>query len=140
MVMLATLASGMDFIIHACGILDSFNIIGYEKFMLDEQIIMAAQHMLADLKLDDHAFGLEAIMSVEHGGQYLVTAHTVKNMRKALFVPGLSLHGGYGVWVKAGRKTLTELAREAVKKRLETYTQPPLEPESSALVEKYLLR
>ncbi len=138
MVMLATLASGMDFIIHACGILDSFNIIGYEKFLLDEQTIKAARHMLTDLSLDDQTFGFEAIMSIDHGGQYLAAAHTVKHVRKTLFVPGLSLHGYYDAWVKTGRKTLAEQAGEAVHKRLAAYVQPPLEPEASALVEKYL--
>ncbi len=138
MVMLATLASGMDFIIHACGILDSFNIIGYEKFILDEQTIRALRHMLAGVSLDDQAFGFEAIMEVDHGGQYLATAHTVKYMRKSLFVPGVSLHGHYENWRKAGRKTLVELAGEALDRRLAAYAQPELDPEAARLLKKYL--
>lgn len=138
LVMLSTLTSGMDFIIHACGILDAFNIIGYEKFILDEQTIKAARHLLADVKGDDSAFGLDAIMKIDHGGQYLAAAHTVKNMRKTLFVPEISLHGYYDSWVKAGRRSLVQKADDSVQKRLEAYEQPALEPEAAKLIEKYL--
>ena len=138
MVMLATLAAGVDFVIHACGILDSFNIIGYEKFILDEQTIRAARHMLADFSLDDKIFGMEAIKNIDHGGQYLAAAHTVKYMRKTLYVPGLSLHGYYESWKKGGRKTLIDLGGEIIEKRLAAYEQPALDPEASLLIEKHL--
>jgi trimethylamine--corrinoid protein Co-methyltransferase len=94
--------------------------------------------MLADFSLDEKAFGLEAIFSIEHGGQYLAAAHTLKYMRKTLFVPNLSLHGYYESWKKGGQKTLIDLAEETIQKRLKDYEQPTLEPEASLLIDKYL--
>ena len=138
MVMNAALTSGMDLIIHSAGILDAFNIIGYEKFILDEQTIQALLHMHKDLSLDDDVFGLKAIYQVNHGEQYLAVPHTVKYMRKTLFAPKLALHGYYDSWVKAGQKNLLHQANAAIEGRLQSYVQPTLEPEIEQLLIPYL--
>lgn len=136
LVMLPTIAAGVDYIIHACGILDSYNIIGYEKFLLDEQNIRAIYCLLEESSAeDDSIFGLEMILEHEHAGQYLDQEHTRKHLRTELFFPTISLRGYYDLWLMDGKKSILDIAEEAILSRLESYSQP--EP-ISGLLETYL--
>ena len=138
LVILASLEAGLDFIIHATGILDSFNIIGYEKFLLDEQNIQAFQFMLREPDLDNDIIGMDTIMEVPHSMQYLEEDHTFDYMREELFVPKISLHGYFDSWKSKGSQTLVEKASVAVDRRLESYVAPELTVEQDAVLAPYL--
>ena len=49
LVLNATYESGVDLILHACGIMGSFNIFSYEKYMLDEDTLLYARRMAAGI-------------------------------------------------------------------------------------------
>lgn len=137
LVMFSTLASDIDFIIHAVGILDSFNIIGYEKFLLDEQNIRAIQFAMQPPQMDDEVMGLDTIMDVPHSKQYLDTDHTFEYMRKELFIPKICLHGYYDVWKNQGRQTLLQKADVELEKRLQNYQLPELSEEHLQTINPY---
>ena len=138
LLMMTTMAAGMDYIIHTVGIMDSYNIIGYEKFVLDEQTVQAIQFTLKEPAMDDDTIGLDTIMEVDHGCQYLMEPHTMEYMRQELFTPAISLHGIYDVWKNNGAKTILDLANEAIDKRLADYQLPELDAEKAALLDRYL--
>ncbi len=138
MVMYTTLAAEMDYIIHAVGILDSFNIIGYEKFLLDEQTIETITYALTESPTDDESFALDLIKEVPHGAQYIEHEHTYMNMREAQYNPKLSLRGYYDVWEKEGAPTLLDQVNIALDKRLAEFTLPELDDEKTALLDKLL--
>ena len=135
--MLPTIAAGVDYIIHACGILDSYNIIGYEKFLLDEQNIREIYWLLQDVILapDDDDFGLEMIMETEHSGQYLYHDHTMGHLRSELFIPTVSLRGYYDQWNTQGRKSLLSCAEDELSARLDSYVLPE---SPASFLESYL--
>lgn len=136
--MLSTMAAGMDYIIHAVGILDSFNIVGYEKFILDEQSIAMIKCLLKDCTLDADSIAMDVIMEVPHGGQSLEHTHTLEHMHE-LYAPALSLRGYYEPWQQAGAISLMEQANKAIDERLATYQLPELDAEKTALLDKYLV-
>lgn len=137
MMLYSTLLSGVDYVMHAVGILDSFNSIGYEKFILDEQNVEALSALLAPPELDEELLGLDMILEEPHSSQYLGTEHTVLHMHE-LYNPEISLHGYYDVWKNQGAQTLVSKAEEALEKRISAYEAPALSAEAEALLAEYL--
>ncbi len=74
--MLVVLREGVDFVLHAAGMLSSFNGFSAEKFVLDEHLIeMALQHH-AGLSIDDLSEALDVIAAVGPAGTFLGCKHT----------------------------------------------------------------
>ena len=139
LVMYASLASGIDYVIHACGILDSFNILGYEKFILDEQMIRSVLHMLKEIPLEDEEYwGIDVIREVGHGGTFLETEQTFEYMKEELFMPEISLRGYYSTWKSQGEPDLMYYARAAIEKRLGDYIEPALPEDKLKRLDSYL--
>ena len=53
MVSLQHRCGGVDFILHACGILDSFNTVSFEKFVIDETTVAMVERFAAGLEIDE---------------------------------------------------------------------------------------
>lgn len=138
MVMLPTLLAGTDFILHGAGILDSYNIISYDKFLMDEEMTQMCLYMKEGVAVDEETFALDAIMEVEHGGQYLMEDHTFDNMHTALYHPKYLEKGYYAAWRDAGSHTAAQNAVAAVDKRLAAYQETPLTAEQEAMLAPYL--
>ena len=138
MVMLPTLLAGTDFILHGAGILDSYNIISYDKFLMDEEMTQMCLYMKEGVAVDEETLALDAIMEVEHGGQYLMEDHTFDNMHTALYHPKYLEKGYYAAWRDAGSHTAAQNAVAAVDKRLAAYQETPLTAEQEAMLAPYL--
>ncbi len=132
------LAAGQDMVIHAVGILDSFNIIGYEKFALDEQLIEISQHVLKNEKVDAESIAHEVIMEIPHAGQYIMHEHTYENMHTAQYNPALSHRGYYDTWESNGSQSLLEQVNIAIDERLNAFTMPKLSEEKANILDSYL--
>lgn len=138
LVLMSTLMAKLDFVIHSAGILDSFNILGYEKFVLDEQNIKAIQFMLNDPVDDDEIIGVDTIKEVPHSFQYLESEHTFNYMYTELFLPKISNRGYYEVWKNSENQTLIQKANSIIEKRLLAYKQPELTEEQNKLLSTYI--
>lgn len=138
MVMLPTVLAGIDFILHGAGILDSYNVISYDKFLMDEEMTKMCLYMKNGVTVDDDTLALETICEVEHGGQYLMEEHTFDHMHSALHTPRYFEKGYYAAWKDAGSHTAAQNAEDAVEKRLADYQETPLTTEQQALLAPYL--
>ena len=119
--MLPAIMSSSNFILQSCGVMDSFNMISYEKFILDENNIKMFMRMRDGFVLDDKEEVFEVIKNVGTGGQYLQEMHTAMKFRKEHFFSKLFIKEGYEIWEKNGKKTVMENAADAYKKRLEDH-------------------
>lgn len=52
LVMLPSVLSRQDFVLHGVGILDSYNIISYDKFLMDEEITLMYEKIKAGVSVD----------------------------------------------------------------------------------------
>jgi trimethylamine--corrinoid protein Co-methyltransferase len=138
MTIFSSLAAGLDYVIHAVGIMDSYNVIGYEKFILDEQNIEMVNRLLQDYNTADDVLGYDTICEVPHGGQFITMKHTLRHMHKESYIPAISTRGHYGNWVNGGSKTILDKANEAIDKRLSEYKEPVLRDEARTLLDSYL--
>lgn len=139
MVSLSTAVAGVDFILHACGILDSFNTVGFEKFVIDETTVAMVERFAAGLEIDEQRLATGVIRKVGPQGMYLAEGHTARFHRSELFIPALLSRESYLNWEKGGSLTLEERAREAVDERLSSYEAPPLPPAQESILAEYLL-
>lgn len=138
LVMLSSVLSGQDFVLHGAGILDSYNIISYDKFLMDEEMTLMCERIRGGVSVDADSLALDVINKVDHGAQFLMEKHTVKNMKKSLHTPRFMERGFYPNWHKTGEPSASDNALRAVENRLAGYQHPEMNDRQAGLLQPYL--
>ena len=132
------ITAGANFVLHACGILGTYIAMSYEKFLMDEVLVEHLRKVASALSVTDESIDLATIQEVGAGGMYLTHAKTLDQCRTAFFRSKLIKHEVYDRWLAAGGKSLDRIATELVSKRLETYSQPDMDPGVKADLSRYV--
>ena len=138
MVMMSALSAGTDYVIHSVGILDSFNVVGYEKFVLDEQNIESIKFLLGEVNCDEDHIGMDTILEVEHAKQYLSEEHTFNYMNEEILMPEISTRGYYDIWQSHGAPTLLDNANKVIEKRLAEFVLPEIDEKLAKELDTYI--
>jgi len=128
--------SGINFILHACGILGSYIAMSFEKFLVDEETCGLIRSMQKPLEITDDSIDIDIIKQVGIGGQYLTHPKTFKLCRTEFFMPSLMARQNPDAWLKAGKKSIEMIAEDRVTKRLASYEKPEIDP----AIEKALIQ
>jgi trimethylamine--corrinoid protein Co-methyltransferase len=137
MLLQATLANRPDYILHMCGVLGTFNIVSFEKFLLDEEIIEMVRRQLEGVRVEEETLCYNEIEKVGARGNYL-QGRTPKMFRKEFHMAQLFNKEDPNQWQKEGSIPVRETARAKVIERLDSYQPPVLEKAQLELVEKYI--
>jgi trimethylamine--corrinoid protein Co-methyltransferase len=121
--------SGVNFILHATGALETINCVSYEKFMIDDEMVGMVKRIHRGVEVTTESLALEVIEAAGPGGQFLDKTHTLNHCRNEFYLPRLSDRSPYESWEKAGARTVIESANLKWKKILADYRQPDF-PES----------
>lgn len=136
MVMLPTIMARTNFVLHAAGWLENGLLAGYEKFVLDCEILGMLHTWARGLDLSDEAMAFDALAEVPPGGHYLGTAHTMRHFRDAFYRAELFDYNSAEQWEINGAEDSYVRANKKVKQLLASYEAPPLDPAiEEALVE-----
>ena len=127
MAMLPAVYAGVNFILHSAGWLEGGLVSGYEKFVLDCELLGMYHKFLAGIDLSDEALALDSIASVEPGGHHLGTDHTMRHFRTAFFRSDLFDYNSAEQWEIDGGLDSYERANLEYKKRLKNYSAPKLD-------------
>ncbi len=127
MTMLPGIMTQVNFILHAAGWLEGGLTAGYEKFVLDCEILGAFLTFLKGLDLSDDAFALDAIASVPPGGHHLGTEHTVRNFRTSFYRSDLMDYNSAEQWQAEGSQDAYTRANVKYKQMLRRYQPPELD-------------
>ena len=119
--------AGVDFVLHAAGILESYMSMSMEKFIMDDEICSMVRRFLKGTKVDEGNIALQVINEVGPGGQFLTTDHTYQNFRTEFWQPTLSNRETYDMWRENGSLSLINRAEQRVKEILDNYVVPPLD-------------
>jgi trimethylamine--corrinoid protein Co-methyltransferase len=138
MTMLPAILSGVDFILHACGTMDSFNTVCLEKFIIDEEICSAMLRMAAGFEINDDTLALDCISEVMSGEDFMTHDHTLDYFKTEMWRPALFSRENFSKWENAGAKILPERAAEMMRDRLSAFKFPQLTQEQEKLLEPYL--
>ncbi len=81
---------------------------------------------------------MDAIREVGPGGHYLGCAHTQANFKTAFWRSDLFDYKPFETWDEEGARDTQALASVRVQKLVDTYVQPPLDPEIHAALTAYV--
>ena len=82
-VMLPAVQIQTNFVLHAAGWLESGLVSGYEKFVIDNELLGMYHTLTRGIDFSDEGFALDAFAEVEAGDHFLGTQHTLRNFRTA---------------------------------------------------------
>jgi trimethylamine--corrinoid protein Co-methyltransferase len=128
MVMLPTIMARTNFVLHAAGWLEGGLSAGYEKFVLDCEVLGMLHTWAKGLDLSDEALAFDAIAEVQPGGHYLGTAHTMRHFLDAFHRAELFDYETAEAWEKKGAPDSYTRANKKVKQLLADYEPPVLDP------------
>jgi trimethylamine--corrinoid protein Co-methyltransferase len=127
MSLLTTVNSGVDFVLHAGGILSSYLAFSYEKLVLDDEMCGMVRRLHQGIVVDDKTLAYDVIASVGPGGNYLMEMHTVKRCRKEFWKPNVCDRGGLEAWMQGGQVTAVDRARRRWQELVAEHEDPPLD-------------
>lgn len=112
-----------DFVLHAAGILSSFNCYSPVKFVIDDEVITALRVARRGITVDDETLALDVMDAVGPGGSALGQPHTRRHARDALR-PTIMNRAPFQTWLGRGGHDLAEVAAARVHDALAAYTPP----------------
>ncbi|MDA8223619.1 MAG: trimethylamine methyltransferase family protein [Desulfitobacterium hafniense] len=108
-----------------------------ELLVISNEVIGRTRRLLKGINTDKESLGVESIMRVGPGGNFLGDDHTAKHFRDNWF-PDLSDFNNYENWTASGSKTMIERARDQIKQVLETYQPKPVTEDVKAQIGEIL--
>lgn len=137
-VMLPAVLAQTNFVLHAAGWLESGLTAGYEKFVIDNELLGMIHRWAQGIDFSDEAFALDAMEEVPAGGHFLGAQHTMRHFRTAFHRPDLFDYDAYEMWMDKGGKDTYTLANQRWKAQLAAYEPPPLDPEVDRELQRYM--
>ena len=132
------LLAGVNFMLHSCGWLEGGLVSSYEKFVMDADQLGCLHHLARGVAIDENAQAMDAIREVGPGGHYLGCAHTQANFKTAFWRSDLFDYKPFETWSEEGARDTMALASVRVKRQLETYQQPALDPAIAEALEAFV--
>jgi trimethylamine--corrinoid protein Co-methyltransferase len=112
-------------LVAAAGMLEDALTSSAEQLVIDDEILGLLFRAVRGIELTPETLGVEAILRVGPGGNFLTDPHTRTHMRREYFQPWLCYRAGSSVWGAAGYRTIVEAARDRAQSILKSH-QPPL--------------
>ncbi len=131
---------GVNLMMHAAGWMEGGLQAGFEKMMLDADLLDMVAAFLRPLKVDVEELAFEAMQEVGPGGHFFGAQHTQTRYRDAFFAPMISDWRNYETWREAGAPTAYDTAERLYKARLANFEPPPIEPERREALEAFVAR
>ena len=119
---------GGNYVMHGAGWLEGGLVAGFEKFVLDVDLIQMVMEFLQPLETTEDALGVEAIREVGPGGHFFGAQHTLARYSNAFYQPIISDWRNNQQWAAAGKPEAMQRANHVYKQALEEYQQPYMDP------------
>lgn len=113
----------VQYVLHAAGILTSFNCYSPEKFVIDDEVLSALRTARRPVVIDDETLALDVMAACGPGGSVLGQAHTRRHARDDRRV-SLMNRDPYQMWKAQGGRDLAQVAAQKVAESLEAYAPP----------------
>ena len=139
MAMDTVLRTGAQYVLHAAGILSSFNCFCPEKFVIDDEVITGVRLARRPIDVDDETLAVDVVRAVGPGGTVLGHAHTRRHAREGIRRTIMN-HAPYETWGPQGAPDLAAAAAARVTELLESYQSPDdLDPVVRRQLDAYCL-
>jgi trimethylamine--corrinoid protein Co-methyltransferase len=127
MALLTTVNSGVDFVLHAGGILGSYLAFSFEKLVLDDEMCGMVRRLQQGIAVAPETLAYDVVASVGPGGNFLMEDHTLKRCRKEFWRPSVSDRSGVEAWMQEGRRDAVARARTRWQQLVADHQDPALD-------------
>lgn len=134
----ATTFAGVDFVLHAAGIMESYSTISPEKFVLDCEVVRTLDRFEDGFDIDGETLALDLMPEVEPAGHFLAERHTLEWSKTELYRSEVFDKRAHGDWADDGEKSGAEMGRDRVDELLADYEEPELDPDTRRDLEAYV--
>ena len=138
MSLLMARVSGANFVLHSAGILESFNCMSYEKFIIDDEMCGMVKRIQRGIEVNPDTLALDVIKEVGPGGHFLDKDHTFDHFRTEFYQPRLSNRDDFVTWQANGSPQNMGTAHKKVKEILESYEAPELPPDVDKALQRFI--
>jgi len=137
MTLLCAANSGVNYITCA-GTYESSLSEALELLVIDDELIDIIKRGMEGVRVNEDTIAMEEIKKiVTTTRNFLGTKHSVKNIRKEIFVPKLADRDRRGTWKKRGAKDIIQNATEKVEEILQKQMGPGLDPNVEKKLAEY---
>jgi trimethylamine---corrinoid protein Co-methyltransferase len=140
MTLLPTFLAGTNWVMHSAGWLEGGLVAGYEKFIIDVELVQMLQHEFTPLEIDEASLAFDAHVEVGHGGHFLGAMHTLERFRDCFYRPMLSSSENFERWSRNGGNDTAARAGDVYRKVLTDYEAPPLDDAIRQELAEYVSR
>lgn len=141
MAMFPSLLVRPNFILHAAGWLESGLVAGYEKFVLDCELLGMYHTYLKGVDWSDEGWAMDAIINeVPPGGHHLGSSHTMRHFRTAFYRAELFDYESAEAWQANGSIDSYQRANAKWKQQLKEYERPPLDPAIDEALREFMTK
>lgn len=107
-----------------------------EMLVVNDELIGQMRRLARGIPVDDASLALDAIRAAGHGGSFLRQRHTIRNVRKVQWRPGLLGRTSYDNWKAQGGLDLLGRASDRLDRILREHQVESLEEEQAKAIEK----
>jgi trimethylamine--corrinoid protein Co-methyltransferase len=140
MTLLPTFLAGTNFVMHSAGWLEGGLVSGYEKFIIDIELLRMLRHEFTPLEIDEASLAFGAHQEVGSGGHFLGAAHTLERFRECFYRPLLSSTENFDRWSRNGGLDAAARAEKIWRDTLDRYEEPPLDDAVRAELQEFVTR
>jgi trimethylamine--corrinoid protein Co-methyltransferase len=130
--------SGINFVLHSAGILESYNCMSYEKFVIDDEICGMIKRIKRTYDVNADTIAFDVIEAVGPGGHFLDKDHTFDHFRTALYKPALFDRDNFDLWQAEGSKQISQKANQKFKKILSEHIAPDLPADTDKDLKRFV--
>ncbi|MGD9028198.1 MAG: trimethylamine methyltransferase family protein [Anaerolineae bacterium] len=136
--LLTTVNSGVDFVLHAGGILSSYLAFSSEKLVLDDELCGMMRRYEGGIEVAPETLASDVIAKVGSDGNYLMEMHTVKRCRTEFWTPAVVDRTGLEEWMASGRLRAVDRAHQRCQTLVAEHEDPPLDETTVRQLERYV--
>lgn len=133
-----SVVTGGNFILHAAGILESYNSLSLEKLIIDNEMLGYFKHIGKNMEVTDETLLYEEIAEIGAGGTYITSENTLELFRDTFYMPTIANRQNPLRWIEDGSMTLEQKANVRWKEMIEAYVEPALPADIDADLRKYI--
>ena len=140
MVMKAAVLGHVNFVLHAAGWLEGGLAAGYEKFVMDCELLGMFQKLMQGLDLSENGLAMDSLRNVAVDDHHLGTPHTMANFRTAFHRSTLFDYNSFEQWREEGSERADQKANKRYKQMLKEYEAPPFDPAVDEALQAFMTK
>jgi len=138
MSLLTTVNSGIDFVLHAGGIVSSYLAFSYEKFVLDDEMCGMMRRYRRGIAVTPDTLAYDLMAKVGPGGNFMMERHTVERCRTEFWQPEIASRVDLAAWQECGRLDATKNAHQRWEQLLAEHQDPPLDATTARQLKSFV--